>query len=204
MTDQLLKSCEVSRETLDRLQIFVDLTLKWTKAINLIAPSTSEQIWTRHIKDSAQLFEIAPGNWNTWTDLGSGGGFPGLVIAILSDPSRTVTLIESDKRKCQFLNTVRRELDLNVNVREGRIEDVDVAPADVLSARALSGLPNLLHHADRFLDQSGIALFPKGQNYQSELNEATKDWEFNEVLHTSRTHSAGRILEISGIKRRER
>ena len=112
----------VSRETVDRLEHFSRLVRKWTKSINLIAPSTLDAIWERHILDSAQIFEIAGSNWVTWTDIGSGGGFPGLVVAILDQDEREITLVESDQRKCLFLNTVRRELNLSVRIVQQRIE----------------------------------------------------------------------------------
>lgn len=200
---ELFKGFNVSRETFDTLKQFEQLLLKWTKAINLVAPSSLPDLWTRHIIDSAQIFHLAPKNWNTWVDLGSGGGLPGLVIGILDTERRPISLIESDARKCQFLNTVRREFDLNVVVHHGRIESVKDLSADVLSARALASLPYLLGHAVPLLNENGIALFPKGKRYKDEVDQAMKDWHFDLVEHQSKTDPESRILQISRINHRD-
>lgn len=194
---------DVSRETLDRLSYYADLLRKWTVKINLVAPSTLSTLWERHILDSAQLFNIAPPDWTRWTDIGSGGGLPGLVIAILDTQRRPITLIESDQRKSLFLNTVRRELDLNVAVISKRIEHTETNPADVLSARALAPLNVLLESAEKHLSADGKALFLKGERYQEELDQAAKNWHFDATAHPSQTHQNARILEVTRIKRRE-
>ncbi|MBU2992310.1 16S rRNA (guanine(527)-N(7))-methyltransferase RsmG [Octadecabacter sp. 1_MG-2023] len=194
---------DVSRETMEKLQSFAHLLERWTKSINLIAPNTVSEIWTRHIVDSAQIYQFAPANWSNWTDLGSGGGLPGVIVAILDRDDRPVTLIESDQRKCLFLNTVRRELSLNLNVLNERIENVQNAQASILSSRALASLPDLLSFADRLLDANGVALFSKGARYEEELDQAKKDWHFDVSAHQSQTNSDARILEISRIRSRE-
>jgi len=194
----------VSRETISKLRHFEELVLKWTKSINLISSSSVGDIWQRHIQDSAQIFNLAGTHWSSWTDIGSGGGFPGLVIAILEqDNKRRVTLIESDQRKCLFLNTVRRELDLSVQVVQKRIENAEVAAADILSARALAPLKNLIVHSRQLMKPNGRALFPKGARYKEELDQAAVDWQFDVTAHPSQTNTESRILEISGIQRRE-
>ena len=203
MSNAKFDALNVSRETMDRLEQFVDLVKKWTKAINLIAPGTVGDIWTRHIVDSAQVYHLAPDHWKTWTDIGSGGGFPGLVVAILDQKERQITLIESDQRKCLFLKTVKRELGLNVSVEQVRIERAEVEPADIVSARALSALPSLLGACDQLLKHTGTAIFPKGGTFQEELDQARLHWQFDVVEHQSQTHQDGRVLEISRIQRRE-
>jgi 16S rRNA (guanine527-N7)-methyltransferase len=185
------------------LEAFATLLEKWTKSINLIAPKTIPYIWDRHILDSAQMFELAPKGWTGWTDLGSGGGLPGVIISILDPENRPVTLVESDQRKCLFLKTVKRELSLNLIVERSRIESVSILPAPILSARALAPLSDLLTFSERVLEQRGIALFAKGENYQTELDHARKSWQFDLLAHPSQTNASARILEISRIRRRE-
>ena len=193
----------VSRETMEKLEHLCALIIKWTKAINLIAPKSVHELWERHIVDSAQVFHCSPCEWSRWIDLGSGGWLPALVVAIIDQRKRSMTLIESDKRKCLFLKTARRELDLNINVINSRILDVDIAKADIISARALAPLTELLTYADQFLHRDGIAIFPKGIRHQEELDEATKKWKFDLKAHISQTNSDARVLEISRITRRE-
>ncbi len=159
--DRTIGGVSVSRETFTKLEQLASLIAKWTKSINLIAPNSVPHIWERHIVDSAQIYNCAPPNWTHWIDLGSGGGLPGLVIAVLDSEQRPITLIESDKRKCLFLSNARRELGLKVNIINERIENAKVNQADVLTARALAGLPSLLEIADVLLMPHGTAIFPK-------------------------------------------
>lgn len=194
---------DVSRETIQKLEAFEALLSKWTKTINLIAPNTVSSIWERHIIDSAQVYSISPQAWSNWVDLGSGGGLPALVVAILDGGQHPLTLIESDQRKCLFLNTVRRELSLNVVVRSERIENGNPTHSDILSARALAPLPKLFEFTNTHLSYDGIALFSKGETYQDELDAANKNWFFECVEHISITNPASRILEISRIRPRE-
>ena len=196
-------SVNVSRETIEKLEHLSALITKWTKAINLIAPKSVQDLWDRHIVDSAQIYYCSPNGWTRWIDLGSGGGLPALVVAIIDQQKRSMTLIESDKRKCLFLKTARRELDLDINVINSRIIDVDIAKADIISARALAPLTDLLSHANQFLRHDGTAIFPKGVRYQEELDQASKDWNFDVNAHISQTNSDARVLEISRITRRE-
>lgn len=197
------KDLDVSRETLERLYQLRDLITKWTRKINLVAPNTVPDIWDRHIIDSAQIYDLSPKTWENWVDLGSGGGLPALVVAIMDPTQQPMTLIESDQRKCLFLNTVRRELSLNITVLNERIESVQVEKADVLSARALASLDDLLKHAEKLLSPTGTALFSKGERFQEELDQAYQSWDFDVITHVSRTNPASRILEISKVRRRE-
>ncbi|MEP2029748.1 MAG: 16S rRNA (guanine(527)-N(7))-methyltransferase RsmG [Paracoccaceae bacterium] len=202
-SDGVLERLDVSRETSDRLYNYVELLKKWTPKINLVSKSSLDQLWTRHIWDSAQLFELVP-RASHWVDLGSGGGFPGLVIASLaaeSNPEMKITLIESDQRKAQFLRTVVRETGINATVIVERVEQVEPQRADVLSARALSDLTGLLGFAERHLEQDGTALFPKGINWQKEVSDALTTWSFEQEQIKSKTESGAVILKIRGVKR---
>lgn len=194
----------VSRETLERLRAYEALIRKWNPRINLVSPATLDLLWIRHFADSGQLLHLAPDNAVHWADLGAGGGFPGLVIAILAaetKPRLRVTLVESDQRKAAFLSTAARILDLGVEVRAERIESLPALGADVLSARALAPLDMLLHHAERHLAPGGVALFPKGANVEAELARALEHWRFSHQKEPSKTDAAGVILIIGGISR---
>lgn len=194
----------VSRETMGHLDDYEVALRKWNPAINLVAKSTLDGLWSRHFADSAQLFELAPENARCWVDLGSGGGFPGLVIAILAReraPSLQVFLVESDGRKSAFLSTVARAVGANVKIVTDRIETLQGPAADVLSARALAPLDKLLGYTEKLLNPGGIALFPKGASYERELEEARKHWRFDLEQHRSITDPAGRILSIGAVSR---
>ncbi|MBK1634865.1 16S rRNA (guanine(527)-N(7))-methyltransferase RsmG [Rhodovulum adriaticum] len=196
---------DVPRETSERLSAYAALLRKWNPAINLVSRSTLKDLETRHIADSAQLFDLAPKNAAHWVDLGSGGGFPGLVIAILAAdaaPQMRVTLIESDLRKATFLRTAARELGLeNTNVLSQRIEAAPPQGADVLSARALAPLTDLLSFATRHLAPDGVALFPKGARHDQELEAALATWRFTVQKIPSTTDPQAVILQIGGIAR---
>ena len=192
----------VSRETADRLCRFAALVARWTPHINLIAKSTVPEIERRHIRDSAQLLSFAPLGWTLWADLGSGGGFPGIVIAILADelqPGARITLVDSDQRKAAFLQSAIRDLGLRARVLSGRAETLPPLGADVLSARALAPLPQLLPLAARHLTPGGRALFPKGRRAEEEIAAARTAWRFDLVSHPSCTDPDARILQIGGV-----
>ncbi|QCO55799.1 16S rRNA (guanine(527)-N(7))-methyltransferase RsmG [Pseudorhodobacter turbinis] len=193
----------VSRETQNRLEIFVELVRKWNPVINLVSKSTLDQIWDRHIADSAQLYGLATGSALKFVDVGSGGGFPGIVLAILSSGEKAdhvFQLVESDQRKATFLREVSRVLALPVEVHSVRIEGLRVQNADFLTARALAPLAKLLSFASLHLKSTGTCLFPKGSNYKSELVEALKIFSFDYDLIPSQTDTTGMILKISGLK----
>lgn len=192
----------VSRETLEKLKTYQDLLVKWSPKINLVAPKTLETAWNRHFVDSAQVFEFRSADKGHWVDLGSGAGFPGLVCAVLAAEhgfDLRFTLVESDARKCAFLRTVIRELNLSAKVKTQRIEALDPQNADILSARALSSLTNLLEMVDRHRKPTGQALLLKGATWQKEVAEAQNAWKFQMTPHTSRTDDAAVILEIGEI-----
>jgi 16S rRNA (guanine527-N7)-methyltransferase len=193
----------VSRETFEKLEAFVRLVEKWTPKINLISRSSIPHIWERHIVDSVQLFEMAPKKAR-WVDIGSGGGFPGIVISILMAEhgvNHGVTLVESDQRKCAFLRTAVRELRLPADVISDRIESVLPLDADVISARALADLSSLLELADTHLKVGGVALFPKGENWQKEHEEAQRVWSYACEPIRSATNPVAAVLKIKDIAR---
>lgn len=204
MTDSVLADLDVSRETVERLEHFGTLVRKWSRRINLISPADLPDLWTRHILDSAQLARFAPDTRASWVDIGSGGGFPGLVLAILFQerrPGVALTMVESDGRKAAFLHHAANELGVTVRVITQRLESLDPLGADVLSARALAPLPTLLSHAERHLAPDGIAIFPKGRTWAGELVEARRNWQFELAIHESLTDDQARILIIEGLSR---
>ena len=195
---------DVSRETSERLAHYAALLRKWNPRINLVAKSTLDDLETRHFADSAQIHAFAPHPVDHWADLGAGGGFPGLVIAILAmetgSPAKT-TLVESDMRKSTFLRTVIRETGAPAEVITARIEETAPLGANVLSARALADLPALLSMAERHLAPGGTCLFPKGKNWQAELDAAQSVWRFTHEAVKSETETGPVILRIQGVSR---
>jgi 16S rRNA (guanine527-N7)-methyltransferase len=201
---QALALTPVSRETLDRLDRFAATLLAWQQQINLIASSTEPKLWTRHIADSLQLLALAP-QARTWVDLGSGGGFPGLVIAcaLADTPGARVHLVESSTKKATFLREAVRVADAPAEVHAVRIEDfVDnfAAPVDVVTARALAPLVDLLAAAYPLLKTGTVGLFPKGQDVGSELTNAAKCWSIRSSLAQSLTDPRGQIVRVTGIE----
>ncbi len=190
----------VSRETATRLDRFVGLFLTWQRKVNLVASSTVGTLWTRHIADSLQLVRLAP-EATTWLDLGSGGGFPGLVIAcVLADTAgRRVHLVESNARKAAFLREATRILNLPAVVHCARIEDFVPRwsdSADVVVARALAPLSRLLDYASPALKKGAKGLFPKGQDVEAELTEAAKSWNITAELVPSLTDPKARVVVV--------
>ncbi|MEZ5777090.1 MAG: 16S rRNA (guanine(527)-N(7))-methyltransferase RsmG [Paracoccaceae bacterium] len=195
---------DVSRETMERLQVFDRLLRKWNRTINLVSAATVDAAWSRHFLDSAQIFDIAAKTSGTWLDMGSGAGFPGVIVAILAEelaPDLNVTMIESDQRKAAFLSAVLRETGTRATVIAGRIEAAEPQGADVVSARALAPLDRLLGYASRHLTSGGTAIFPKGANHAEEIRRALEFWRFSYEKWQSRTDPASVILTIGGIAR---
>ena len=195
---------DVSRETLAALGAYEALLLKWNQRINLVAPSTVECLQQRHIIDSAQLFSLCPPDALHWADLGSGGGLPGVVCAILAQqlaPRMEFTLVESDKRKAAFLTVCKQKFALKLTVRSERAEAVEPLIADIISARALAPLPHLLPLVSRHLSETGLALLPKGKSYATELEAARHEWQFDVEVHSSQTDDFARILTLKDIRR---
>src|SRR5215471_11389948 len=161
----------VSRETLDRLKIHVDLLRDWSVRHNLVSKASLSDVWQRHVLDSAQLANFVPPGTKTLVDLGSGAGFPGLVLAELMRGRISVALYEATRKKAEFLTSVARAMRLDVEVRNMRIEDEKGRVSDVITARALAPLGQLLVYSQPFSGQSTLCLFPKGQSFASELTE---------------------------------
>ncbi|RUU98641.1 16S rRNA (guanine(527)-N(7))-methyltransferase RsmG [Mesorhizobium sp. M1A.F.Ca.IN.020.03.2.1] len=192
----------VSRETFERLQAFERHFQKWNRSINLAAPSTLDDVWRRHILDSAQLARIAPTAMR-WVDLGSGGGFPGLVLGFLlaERPGATIDLVESNRKKASFLQSVVGQFGLPARVLGRRIDDSYplVSAPEVITARALTGLPDLLDLAAPWLTKGARSLFHKGRDYRAEVEESAHRWTFDLVEHPSMTDAHGVILEITDL-----
>lgn len=197
-------STGVSRETLTRLRAFHDHLVKWQKAINLVAGGSLRDFWRRHVLDSAQLLDLAPDNAQVWVDLGSGAGFPGLVLAILGAPE--MHLVESDQRKCAFLLEAARITETRVTVHNARIEALEPLVADVITARALAPVPKLLDLASRHAGAGTVALFPKGEGVDKELldielklTDPTKYRKLEIERIPSRADDKSTILRIKGL-----
>lgn len=196
--------CDVSRETIERLKIHQALLQKWNPAINLVAPSTIKGSWSRHILDSAQVFNLTPLKEGKWLDFGTGGGFPGLVCGILAAelaPDLTFHYVESDRRKSTFLSTVLRETGVSGTVLPQRIEDLPPQAAQVISARAVAPLLKLLTYAYPHLTSEGKCLFPKGARYSNEEATALTNWRFKIDRKPSITDPNAVILILGEIER---
>jgi len=194
----------VSRETSERLDVFEALVQKWNPAINLVSKSSLLDLRARHIDDSAQILDIAPKTIRHWADFGSGGGFPGIVIAILmheESPDAKVTLVESDQRKAAFLRTALRETGVAGNVICERIEALEPLGVDLLSARALGDLGMLLPFAAKHLTITGTAIFPKGRTWEAELAAAKSEWNFEYRVDMNNLEPDAAILSIQGVSR---
>ena len=193
----------VSRETAERLDRFVAFLLERNRATNLIARSTVPNIWTRHVADSLQLLSLAEGR--TWADLGSGGGFPGLVIAcaFAERPGYSVHLIESREKKAAFLREAAELTGAPVIVHTGRVEEIAnrLPPTDIVTARALAPLPQLLAYIQPLMQKGAKALLMKGQDVEVELTQASKYWKIQAEFAPSKTNPSGRIMIVSGLAR---
>lgn len=196
----------VSRETEGRLERFIELLLAWQNKTNLVAPSTIPELWTRHIADSLQLLALAP-DAKVWIDLGSGGGFPGVVLACaLADrPGAIVHLVESNQKKAAFLREAARAAGLRVQVHAVRIDAFVAAfseRADVVTARAVAPLVKLFAEAYPLLKTGALGLFPKGQDVEAELTEASKCWTIEVDLALSKTSATGHIAVVRKLEKR--
>jgi 16S rRNA (guanine527-N7)-methyltransferase len=202
-----LKLTPVSRETEVRLDRYVDLLLQWQAKTNLIAPSTLPNLWTRHISDSLQLLPLAP-SAKIWVDFGSGGGFPGVVLAcaMAEVSGAMVHLVERNAKKAAFLREA-----LRVTGAPGHVVLADIGNCvhnfsdgiDCVTARALASLHQLIGFAEPLVQQGAKALFLKGQDVDAELTEATKYWKITPRLHSSRTGGHGWIVELDRIERHD-
>ena len=202
----------VSRETRNALEIYEATLVKWQKAVNLVGPGTLQDVWHRHFLDSAQLTPLIPtrpdGAPTAILDIGSGGGFPGLVLAVLAAtgalraPAITVHLVDANTRKCAFLKEVARTTGAQAAIHRSRIENLPPFPVDVVMARAFAPLPRLLDLAGGFLDQPDchpLGLFLKGRGVDEELTEARKQWKMRVETIVSMTDPEGVVLRIEDI-----
>jgi len=190
----------VSRETNKKITEYISILQKWNRKINLISKSSEKDIWTRHVLDSAQIWNlIGETDFKIWADLGSGSGFPGIIISILSkktNPNAQFILIEKDKRKCEFLKEISRKLELNLIIYPERIETIKELNADIVSARALSTLDKLLFFSKKHRSKDGLSFFFKGQNVLKELKCVKRNKKFSYILHPSITSSSSYIVCI--------
>ncbi len=191
----------VSRETVDRLERYAAALRKWQPAINLVGAKTLDDLWRRHMLDSAQLLALLPPASGPLVDLGSGAGFPGLVLAICGVPD--VHLVEADQRKAVFLAEVARLTDTAVTVHRQRIEDVDAFPAAVVTARALAPLPDLLGLAARFSAEKTVGLFLKGRDWQRELILAQEAWMMRATPVPSTLDPDSVVLRVENLRRKD-
>lgn len=187
----------VSRETRARLEIYAALLLKWNRTINLVGRQTEAALWERHFADSLQLQRYLPSWTTSIIDLGSGAGFPGMVLAIAADIP--VDLIECDARKAAFLREVVAKTGASARVHPVKIEDAQLPPGDVVTARALAPMPQLLAMAARFLKPEGVALFLKGERVDEELTQAVAEWHMKVERHQSVTDPRGVIVRLSEV-----
>jgi 16S rRNA (guanine527-N7)-methyltransferase len=199
--DAFAEQTGVSRETLGALQTYAQLLEKWQRAINLVSPAALAELWWRHLLDSAQLHPLLRPNTRTLLDVGSGAGFPGLVLAIIGVPE--VHLVESDTRKAAFLREAARVAipTASVTVHPGRIERLAPFPVHAVTARACAPLPDLLRMCAPFLAPDTVCLFPKGVRVDEELTAAAKDWRMRVERVPSRTDPAATILKLDQIAR---
>ncbi|MBM2575551.1 class I SAM-dependent methyltransferase [Jannaschia sp. Os4] len=191
----------VSRETTELEAAYLDLVRRWSPRINLVSRTDLPRLEERHLRDSRAVVDVAPVSADCWVDLGSGGGFPGIVAAIHRRSEGTsVHLVESDVRKAMFLRTVARELDLNVVVHSDRIEQAEVPVPDVLSARALAPLPKLLSLAHLHCGPRTVMVFPKGVTWRAERDAALPSWRFSLQTHPSPTQPDAAILVLTDVE----
>ena len=204
--DDLSQAFGVSRETLERLITYEALLQRWQKTINLVAPATLPDAWHRHFADSAQISALVPEAATTLVDIGSGAGFPGMVLAIMlaERGNIRVTLIESDNRKSAFLREVARQVRVAVDIRIGRIENpatrVNLPAAEVVTSRALAPLPRLFGLAHPLMAAGSLGLFPKGREAAAEISQARETWSFEAELTPSVTDPDARIVQVHDLR----
>lgn len=190
---------DVSRETLERLKRYVELLLKWQRAINLIGPNTAQNIWCRHILDSGQLMAHLPTTSGPVVDIGSGAGLPGMVLAIMGVPD--VHLIDSDSRKCAFLHEASRVTGTAVQIHNSRVETAEIAPAAIVTARAVAPLKRLIELTQSVSKQNTVFFFFKGKDVKNELTEIKKNWNMSLDVIPSYSSTEGVILRMESLTR---
>ncbi|MBU2533721.1 MAG: 16S rRNA (guanine(527)-N(7))-methyltransferase RsmG [Alphaproteobacteria bacterium] len=203
--DDLLRWFPISRETVDRLKIYESALRRWQRAVNLVAPATLPELWQRHFADSLQVAPFVPGDARNLADLGSGAGFPGLVLAahFASAGGPTVKLVESDQRKAAFLRDTARAMEISVEILSTRIENganlTALSGVDVFTARALAPLHRLFVLVHPYVTGHATCIFLKGREAAREIEDARREWLFDVIEHPSTTDTDARILEVRGI-----
>lgn len=196
--DKLHSLYDVSHETFTKMEIYHQLLIRWQQKINLVSPKTLDNAWERHFLDSAQLFPLLSHPEHPIFDLGSGAGFPGLILSIMG--AKQINLIESDQRKCVFLSEVIRQTQSTAKIINQRIESLENRfIANTVTSRACASLDSLLNYAYPLLRPEGECLFLKGRGVESEIAEAQKRWMFHVEQHPSITEAEGYILRIRGL-----
>ena len=207
MNTDLWTELGTSAEGIEKLKTFAALAERWTQKINLISKSTIPDIWARHIEDSARIMLQAPKSPKIWADFGSGGGFPGIVVACLLQDrglDTVVTLVESDQRKAAFLREAKRQLGLDTVIRAERGEAITVIGADVVSARALASLDMLFGFMERHATADAVGLFPKGETWPDEVAQAQKNWLFDLETDEDPRHKGSATLKVRNLRRDSR
>ena len=200
--ENLIEKYNVSRETIAKLKAYETSLSEWQAKFNLVSNNSLSEAWNRHFLDSVQLIEYIPNNAKTLLDFGSGAGFPGMVIAVVvaeKQPKLKITLVESIKKKTLYLNVVRELCGVNVDIINDRIENLKPQKADVITSRAMCNLSDLLKYAYRFTTKNTIMLFPKGKNYQTELEKAKERWRFDCKAEQNKVSDEGVILVITNL-----
>ncbi len=198
-----MEKYNVSRETFEKLKTYECLLKEWQTKFNLVSNSTLENAWERHFLDSVQLFKLIPQTAKTLMDFGSGAGFPGMVIAIMANaktPYLKVSLVESTTKKTLYLNEVKKQVGVEVEIINERIEKIKPHIVDVITSRAMTSLDALLQYALPFCGKKTVCIFPKGKKYAEELQEAQKKWCFNYQIVDSEQSDEGKILVITDLR----
>ena len=191
----------ITEESFSLLQQYMELLLKWNKKINLVSKKiTYDELWQRHILDSAQIIKYIPKNCKKIVDLGSGGGLPAIIIAIIGNYN--ISVIESDQRKCAFMREASSRFNLNIEIINSRIEDASIFDVDVITSRALAPLTKLFEYSYPFNKKNNYMLFLKGQNVLEEIKEASISWDFKHKIFPDALNKEGGVVEICGLRRR--
>lgn len=204
--ENFISKYNVSRETFDVFSRYINILDEWRQRMNLVSPNSFNEIWTRHIADSYQLYKYLNADTKYVYDIGSGAGFPAIVLAIASQIDGRQThfkLIESITKKTLYLNDVKEKLSLkNVEIINNRCENLKLKPADVITARAVAELNKLLSFAAPLSDMNTVLIFPKGKSFEQELIEAQKNWRFDVKIDSSEVSNDGVILKISNLRKK--
>jgi len=195
--ETFISQLNVSRETLDLFLLYAEILAKWQRKINLISANTIVNVWSRHFLDSAQLYGLVPRGAKTLLDIGSGAGFPGMVLVVMG--VKNVTLVEADARKCLFLSEVLRETGKHANIVNCRIEEFDGGYFDIITARALAPMDKLLSYINPHFGPSTKGLFLKGEQVDHELTKAKKQWKLEYKTVPSITNDRGSIIIVEKI-----